>query len=61
MFRVLGLFNPFMRDVGASMDYVSSGRYVADTTLQRRLFGPLPTLRDSLERWMRDVELERAR
>lgn len=51
MFRVMGLFNPFLRDVGASMDYVSSGRYVADTTLQAQFLGPVPTLRDSLQRW----------
>ena len=61
MFRVLGLFNPFMRDVGASMAYVSSGRYVADTALQRRHFGPPPSLRESLERWLRTVDLEAAR
>lgn len=60
MFRVLGLFNPFMRDVGASMDYVSSGRYIANTALQRRHFGPLPTLRESLERWLSGVELKAA-
>lgn len=57
-FRVAGIFNPFLRDVGASMDYVSSGRYIADTTLQSRFFGPPPTLRDSLDRWLRTVSFE---
>jgi len=57
MFRVMGLFNPFLRDVGASMDYVSSGQYVADTALQQRHFGAPPTLRDSLRRWLRSVDL----
>jgi uncharacterized protein YbjT (DUF2867 family) len=51
MFRIMGLFKPFLRDVGASMDYVSSGRYIADTSLQARFFGPLPSLRESLGRW----------
>lgn len=55
LFRALGVFNPFLRDVGASMDYVSSGSYVADTTLQRQYFGPPPTLRESLERWVKEV------
>jgi uncharacterized protein YbjT (DUF2867 family) len=57
LFRVLGMFNPFLRDVGASMDYVSSGNYVADTTLQTLHFGTPPTLRNSLERWLRSVDL----
>lgn len=52
LFRVMGLFNPFLRDVGSSMDYVSSGQYVADTALQARFFGPVPTLRESLQRWV---------
>jgi uncharacterized protein YbjT (DUF2867 family) len=57
MFRLMGAFNPFLRDVGASMDYVSSGQYVADTTLQSRHFGPPPNLRDSLRRWLASVDL----
>lgn len=52
MFRVGGWFNPFLRDVGASMRYISSGQYVADVSRQRAVFGPPPTLGDSIRRWI---------
>ena len=31
---------------------VRSGQYVADTTLQHRLFGDVPSLRDSIKLWV---------
>lgn len=35
-----------------AMDYVSSGRYVADTARQAALFGSPPTVEDSVRRWV---------
>ncbi|MEM6754363.1 MAG: SDR family oxidoreductase [Cyanobacteria bacterium P01_C01_bin.38] len=51
IFRVIGLFNPFMQDNIKAMEYVSSGKYVADLKRQTELFGEAPTLQDSLQRW----------
>jgi uncharacterized protein YbjT (DUF2867 family) len=46
-----GLFNPFLRDGRAMIDYFLTGRYVADTTTQRAVFGEVPTVEDSLHRY----------
>jgi uncharacterized protein YbjT (DUF2867 family) len=54
MFGVMSLFNSFMRDNSAAMDYVSSGQYVADVSMQKELFGYVPTLADSLSRWAKE-------
>lgn len=54
MFGFMSIFNSFMRDNSAAMDYVSSGQYVADITQQRNLFGYVPTLADSLQRWAKE-------
>jgi len=39
-------------EIGLTVDYIQSGAYVADVTRQSRLFGPAPTLADSLTRWL---------
>jgi uncharacterized protein YbjT (DUF2867 family) len=44
-----------MADNLKAMAYVSSGQYVADTTRQAELFGPPPTVEDSVRRWIRSV------
>jgi uncharacterized protein YbjT (DUF2867 family) len=54
MFGMMSIFNSFMRDNSAAMDYVSSGQYVADISQQRKLFGYVPTLADSLKRWAKE-------
>lgn len=54
MFGVMSLFNSFMRDNSAAMDYVSSGQYVADVSMQKELFGYAPTLADSLKHWAKE-------
>jgi uncharacterized protein YbjT (DUF2867 family) len=51
IFGTMGLFNQTMRENQAAMDYVSTGQYVADTSMQQGLFGYTPTLEDSLARW----------
>jgi uncharacterized protein YbjT (DUF2867 family) len=46
-----GLFNPFLRDGRAMIDYFLTGRYVADTTAQQKIFGDVPTVEESLRRY----------
>jgi len=47
IFKIGGLFNPFMRDGSAMFRYFETGKYVADTTVQAELFGPVPTVEDA--------------
>jgi hypothetical protein len=49
---VVGLFSPMVRDMRPAFRHFLSGRYVADTTLQARHFGPVPTAEDSLRRYL---------
>jgi uncharacterized protein YbjT (DUF2867 family) len=57
MLRVLGLFNPRMRDFGAMLRYFQKGTYVANTSVQAELFGPVPKFEDSLRRALQEVGL----
>jgi uncharacterized protein YbjT (DUF2867 family) len=57
MLRVIGLFNPRMRDFGAMLRYFLKGTYIADTAVQAELFGPVPTFEDSLRRALKEVGL----
>jgi nucleoside-diphosphate-sugar epimerase len=52
IFKFMGAINPVFRGTNEAMEYVSSGQYVADTTLQHRLFGDVPSLRDSIKLWV---------
>lgn len=52
-----GLLNPFLRDGRAMIDYFLTGRYVADTTVQRQVFGDIPTVEDSLRRYAAESRL----
>jgi uncharacterized protein YbjT (DUF2867 family) len=47
---VLGLINPMVTDMGAMAGWFQSGRYVADTTRQREVFGTVPTAEDAIAR-----------
>jgi hypothetical protein len=47
---ILGPINPMAKDLGAMMDWFGTGRYVADTSRQREVFGPLPTAEDAVAR-----------
>ena len=49
---IVGLFAPFARDAVAMIDYFLSGHYVADTSLQKKLFGDVPTVEATLERYL---------
>jgi hypothetical protein len=39
------------------MEYISSGAYVADTTLQADLFGPVPTVEEMFRRYLEEFGL----
>ncbi|UOY92428.1 SDR family oxidoreductase [Ectobacillus sp. JY-23] len=55
--NVLGLFNPMIKGLKPSLDYAASGQYVADTTMQARLFGEVPTIEDSIKRWVQQHDV----
>ena len=57
MFSLIGLFKPQMADMKQMFDYFFSGQYVADTTLQKKYFGEVPTVKDSLYRYFREIGL----
>jgi hypothetical protein len=39
----VGRFSPMVRDMGAMLRWFRTGRYVADPTRQRQVFGEVPT------------------
>lgn len=47
---VLGPVNPLAKDMAAMIDWFQSGRYVADTTRQREVFGAVPAAEDAIAR-----------
>jgi uncharacterized protein YbjT (DUF2867 family) len=54
---VVGLFIPRMRDFGAMIRYFMRGTYIADTTVQAELFGPVPIFEESLRRALKEAGL----
>ena len=57
LFRFAGVFVPFMRDMMAMVRYFGTGKYVADTTVQAELFGPVPEIEDTARRMLIDAGL----
>jgi len=51
MATVLGPFVPMVKDMGAMVGWFNTGRYVADTTRQGEVFGPVPTAEDAIARF----------
>jgi len=49
---VLRPVNPLAKDMAAMADWFKSGRYVADTTRQREVFGAVPTAEDAIARFL---------
>ena len=47
---VLGPVTPAVKDMGAMASWFQTGRYVADTTRQREVFGQVPTAEDAIAR-----------
>ncbi|WP_415855737.1 SDR family oxidoreductase [Sinomonas sp. G460-2] len=50
--RLLGGVMPMARDMNAMTEWFGSGRYVADTTRQREVFGTVPTAEDAITRFL---------
>lgn len=50
---VAGRFNPMVKDMAAMMRWFQTGRYVADPTRQREVFGQVPTAEDAIARLIR--------
>lgn len=49
---VAGRFNPMVKDLAAMIGWFQTGRYVADTTRQREVFGTPPTAEDAIRRFI---------
>jgi hypothetical protein len=49
---VLGPVVPMVKDMAAMLDWFQTGRYVADTTRQREVFGTVPTAEDAVARFI---------
>ena len=49
---IFGLFNPFLKDMAAMIAYFQTGQYVADTSLQRKVFGSVPTVEQTLQAYV---------
>jgi len=49
---LVGLFRPFVRDATAMLEYFLTGDYVADTSLQKELFGSVPSVEETLRAYV---------
>ena len=47
----LGVVVPMVKDMAAMFDWFGTGRYVADTTRQGEVFGPVPTAEEAVARF----------
>jgi uncharacterized protein YbjT (DUF2867 family) len=52
---VVGRFNPMVKDLGEMMRWFQTGRYIADQTRQREVFGQVPTAEDAISRLVRSL------
>jgi uncharacterized protein YbjT (DUF2867 family) len=52
---VVGWFNPMVKDLGEMMRWFQTGRYIADPTRQREVFGQVPTAEDAISRLVRSL------
>jgi uncharacterized protein YbjT (DUF2867 family) len=51
----LGRFDPMVKDMGAMFDWFGTGKYVADTSRQAELFGPVPAAEEAIARFVRSL------
>lgn len=49
--KVIGRWQPLVQDMAAMAKWFDSGKYVADTTRQAELFGPVPTAEEAIARF----------
>jgi uncharacterized protein YbjT (DUF2867 family) len=52
---LIGKFSPMVKDMTAMMSWFQTGRYVADPTRQREVFGQVPTAEDAITRFVRSL------
>ncbi len=60
VFSFVGLFKPEMADLKKMFDYMFTGKYVADTSLQQKYFGEVPSVKDSVFRYCEQIGLSKA-
>lgn len=60
VFSFIGLFKPEIADLKKMFDYMFTGQYVADTSLQQKYFGEVPTVKDSVFRYCEQIGLAKA-
>jgi uncharacterized protein YbjT (DUF2867 family) len=54
---VVGIFSELLNDIRLMLKYYRTGQFVADTTLQAKLFGEVPTIESTLHRWLENLGL----
>jgi len=59
VFGLIGLFNPWMADLKTMFDFFFTGQYVADTSLQKQIFGKVPNTKESLFRYFEMINLKK--
>ena len=47
-----GRFSSLAADLDAMLRFSATGRYVADTSRQAQLLGPVPTAEEAIRRWV---------
>jgi uncharacterized protein YbjT (DUF2867 family) len=52
---LVGKFSPMVKDMTAMMSWFQTGRYVANPTRQREVFGQVPTAEDAITRFVRSL------
>jgi len=60
VFSFIGLFKPEMADLKKMFDYMFTGQYIADTSLQQKHFGEVPSVKDSVFRYCEQIGLSKA-
>ncbi len=58
VFSIAGIFKPQMSDLKKMFDYFFTGQYIADTSLQQKYFKEVPTVRDSVFRYCKQINLQ---
>jgi len=56
-FSFFALLKPDYADVKKMFDFFFEGNYVADTTEQKKYFGEVPTVKDSVFRYCQQIGL----
>lgn len=49
---IVGMFKPLMHDMRQMMAYFQTGNYIADTSLQHKFFGEVPSLRAGIAKYL---------